>query len=105
MTQFRATLLISAYAVLRPSSYATNLVPGDNGAAHIFVYDRQRMLERVWSRPLTATLHVALSAGGRYVAYASAAKAGLVNGDANGAVDIFVHDRLACYTQVEACWQ
>ena len=97
------------------SSYATNLVPGDaNGAAHIFVYDRQRnTLERVSvsSAGIPANrdaLTPALSAGGRYVAYASAAS-NLVNGDANGAVDIFVHDRLARHTSraslaVTAAW-
>ncbi len=97
------------------SSYATNLAPGDaNGAAHIFVYDRQRnTLERVSvsSAGIPANrdaLTPALSAGGRYVAYASAAS-NLVNGDANGAVDIFVHDRLARHTSraslaVTAAW-
>ncbi len=83
------------------SSYAANLVPGDaNGAAHIFVYDRQRnALERisVSSAGIPANRDArtpAISADGRYVAYASAAS-NLVNGDANGAVDIFVYDRLA----------
>src|SRR5439155_103057 len=80
-------------------SYATNLVPGDtNGAADVFVHDREtRTTERV-SVNSTGTegnghsLRPALSADGRFVAFASAAF-NLVPGDTNRLSDVFVHER------------
>jgi WD40 repeat protein len=83
-------------------SRATNLVPGDtNEVWDVFVHDRQTgITERVsvasdgtqadsdssypWAR--------ALSADGRFVAFASIAS-NLVPGDTNGAADVFVRDR------------
>jgi Tol biopolymer transport system component len=80
-------------------SYADNLVAGDtNYATDIFVHDRQT---GATSRVSVASggeeadgfsRAPAISADGRYVAFHSAAT-NLVEGDTNGVVDIFVHDR------------
>ena len=81
------------------ASSATNLVPGDtNGRDDVFVHDRQtRQTTRVSvaSNGTQASADSglpALSADGRYVAFASVATT-LVPGDTNGVGDIFVHDR------------
>ena len=80
-------------------SDAFNLVPGDtNALSDIFVHDRDTgTTERVSVAPDGAqgngdSFTPALSADGRYVAFHSAAST-LVPGDANGAMDVFVHDR------------
>jgi Tol biopolymer transport system component len=80
-------------------SYASNLVVGDtNGVRDVFVRDRQTgKTERVsvasgGAQGNGASHHPALSADGRYVAFASAAT-NLVPHDTNGREDIFVHDR------------
>src|SRR5438093_1506066 len=82
-------------------SAATNLVAGDtNGTTDVFVHDRQTgMTERVsvasdGTQGNNASSYPALSADGRFVAFHGAAT-NLVAGDANGANDVFVHDRPA----------
>lgn len=80
-------------------SNATNLVPGDtNGRNDIFVHD---LLTGVTERVSVASdgtqangdsLRPALSGNGRFVTFESAAT-NLVEGDTNGQVDIFLHDR------------
>jgi len=80
-------------------SRAYNLVPGDtNGLADIFVHDRETgETERVsvssegWQANIDCDWP-AISANGRYVAFASQAST-LVVGDTNDAWDVFVHDR------------
>jgi Tol biopolymer transport system component len=82
------------------TSWATNLVPGDtNGRPDAFVRDR---LAGVTTRVSVATSGAqangdsdspAISADGRYVAFASGAT-NLVSGDTNGLGDVFVHDRV-----------
>ncbi|MFO0981303.1 MAG: hypothetical protein U1E76_06025 [Planctomycetota bacterium] len=79
-------------------SYATNLVPGDaNDVADIFVKDRLTGAITLVSKSSTGDLAngssrlAAISADGRYVAFASDAT-NLVPGDSNGASDIFLHD-------------
>lgn len=82
-------------------SQATNLAPGDtNNVSDVFVHDRQtgstsrvsvasdggQALAQNSSQP-------DISADGRYVTFTSLA-AQLVDGDTNGASDIFVHDRV-----------
>ena len=81
------------------SSFASNLVPGDsNGADDIFVRDRQTATTTRVSvaagggDPNYGSFSPALSADGRYVAYASDAS-NLVAGDTNSLRDIFVYDR------------
>lgn len=87
-------------------SYASNLVSDDtNGEPDIFVRNRQTGLtERVsvaddesqansWSES-----DIAISADGRYVAFASMAS-NLVSGDTNGIMDVFVRDRLLGQTR------
>jgi RHS repeat-associated protein len=82
-------------------SLASNLVSGDtNNAWDIFVHDRATgVTERVsvsssGGQGTGTNRDPALSADGRYVAFASTS-ANLVSGDTNGAQDIFVHDRLS----------
>jgi Tol biopolymer transport system component len=74
-------------------SSASNLVSGDiNGHADIFVYDRQtQTIERIAPASIEP-FSPSISAGGRFVAFASDAS-DLVNGDTNGDADIFVYDR------------
>jgi Tol biopolymer transport system component len=93
-------------------SFASNLVPGDtNGATDVFVHDRQSgTTERVSvdSRERQATGQggtldtnfgrPAISADGRFVAFASSAT-NLVRGDRNQTVDIFLRDRVAGTTE------
>jgi Tol biopolymer transport system component len=87
-------------------SSASNLVSGDtNGAADIFVHDRQTgitELVSVDSNGAQANANCgadsAISADGRYVAFYSAAT-NLVSGDTNGFSDVFVRDRVAGTTE------
>jgi Tol biopolymer transport system component len=85
-------------------SSASNLVPGDtNGRADIFVHDRltgQTTRVSVASdgtQGNNSSVWPSISADGRYVAFMSYAS-NLVPGDTNGALDIFVHDRLTGQT-------
>lgn len=80
-------------------SYATNLVYGDwNGKADVFVFDRRTGLtERVnvsstGDEARAATFRGVVSGDGRFVGFRSRAS-NLVPGDANKALDAFVHDR------------
>jgi Tol biopolymer transport system component len=81
-------------------SDATNLVPGDtNDSADVFVVDgRTGRTERVnvardGAEGNKGSLPpVAISAGGRFVAFASEAS-NLVPGDTNGVADVFLRDR------------
>lgn len=80
-------------------SIATNLVTGDtNSVRDIFVHDRetsQTVRVSIASDGTQAnklSYPPVISADGRYVTFASDAT-NLVNGDTNGATDIFVHDR------------
>ncbi|GIF13435.1 TolB family protein [Actinoplanes teichomyceticus] len=84
-------------------SDATNLVPGDtNATTDVFVHDR---LTEVTTRESVAgagqadsfSVDVAISADGHYVGFSSYAS-NLVPGDSNGALDVFVRDRLARVT-------
>jgi Tol biopolymer transport system component len=80
-------------------SLANNLVANDNnGSRDVFLYDRQTgSMERI-SLDWVGNEHVGdstfpdLSGDGRYVAFHSVAD-GLVAGDDNGYLDVFVHDR------------
>lgn len=81
------------------SSDASNLESGDtNGVGDIFVHDRttgQTICESIASdgnKANNSSSYPSISADGRYVAFASDAS-NLVQGDANGLSDIFVHDR------------
>ena len=80
-------------------SDASNLVPGDtNGQGDVFVHDWQTgATERVsvdsaGGQADGGSGKPAISADGRFVAFASAAT-NLVDGDANSKSDVFVHDR------------
>jgi hypothetical protein len=75
------------------------LVAGDtNGALHIFVHDRRTgtttrvSVDSAGTKANASSFGAALSANGRFVAFASGAT-NLVAGDTNGETDIFVHDR------------
>lgn len=86
-------------------SKASNLVADDtNGYIDIFVHDRQT---NETSRVSVATdgtegenhsTHAGISADGRFVTFRSFAT-NLVDGDTNGEIDIFVHDRLTGSTR------
>ncbi len=85
-------------------STATNLVAGDtNGATDVFVHDRQTgTTERVsvasgGTQGNASSAGPVLSADGGLVAFHSTAT-NLVAGDANGAYDVFVHDRAVSTT-------
>jgi len=87
------------------TSAATNLVPGDaNGKEDVFVHDRATgTTERVsvgssGQEGNADSAYPALSADGRFVAFVSSAS-NLVEGDANGKIDVFVHDRAAHVTK------
>jgi Tol biopolymer transport system component len=87
-------------------SSADNLVAGDtNGYPDVFVHDRVTgITERVSvdSSGLEgngASGGPSLSADGRYVAFHSSAS-NLVAGDANGVMDVFVHDRVTGVTEI-----
>jgi Tol biopolymer transport system component len=80
------------------ASDASNLVPNDTNERDVFVRDR---LTGVTTRVSVSSsgaegnnmsLDPAISANGRYVAFASGAS-NLVPGDWNGYADVFVHDR------------
>ncbi len=80
-------------------SDATNLVSGDtNGYTDVFVRDRKLHRTSLVSVSSTGvqgnkeSYEPAISADGRYVAFASAAST-LVAGDTNGYTDVFVRDR------------
>jgi Tol biopolymer transport system component len=82
------------------ASDSTNLVPGDtNDASDIFIRNRHTgQTERVsvandGGQADGASLWPAMSADGRFVVFESDA-GNLVPGDTNGAMDIFVRDRL-----------
>jgi Tol biopolymer transport system component len=82
-------------------SFATNLVTGDtNGVSDLFLRDRQAgTTERVdltdaGAQADSGAFGPAVSHYGRYVAFGSFSS-GVVSGDTNGAVDIFVRDRQA----------
>ncbi|MEX1019067.1 MAG: carboxypeptidase regulatory-like domain-containing protein, partial [Litorilinea sp.] len=88
-------------------SQARNLVADDtNSAADIFVHDRrtgqtQRVSVSSTGAQANGTSGIsapALSADGRYVAFASLAN-NLVPGDTNNAADVFIHDRQTGHTQ------
>ena len=86
-------------------SVATNLVPGDtNGFGDVFVHDRMTGTTERVSVALDGTqgnarsLSPALSADGRFVAFASTAS-NLVAGDTNGRQDVFVRDRMTGTTE------
>ncbi|MGH3115296.1 MAG: TolB family protein, partial [Gaiellaceae bacterium] len=79
-------------------SVATNLVPGDtNGARDVFVRDRTAgttvrvSVDGGGAQANSSSRTPAISADGRYVAFASAAN-NLVAGDTNGQEDVFVRD-------------
>src|SRR5437764_1157953 len=81
------------------ASDATNLVGGDtNGLADVFVRDRKThktrrvSLSSAGAQADKGSFRPAISADGRFVAFASVAT-NLVGGDTNGQDDIFVRDR------------
>ncbi len=83
------------------SSDASNLVSGDtNGYQDVFVRDTQTgtttrvSVDSSGAQGNSGSFYhaVSISADGRYVAFSSFAS-NLVNGDTNGAEDIFLHDR------------
>jgi len=88
------------------ASLAANLVPGDtNRSWDVFVHD---IVTRTTSRVSLASdgaqgnsgsTDPSISADGRYVAFQSAAS-NLVDSDANGTFDIFVHDRTTGRTRI-----
>ena len=87
------------------NSGASNLVPGDtNGREDVFVRDRVTgTTERVsvgsaGEEGNSGSEWSAISADGRYVAFASRAS-NLVPGDTNGTNDVFVRDRLTGTTE------
>jgi hypothetical protein len=82
------------------TSWASNLVPGGtSGRAHVFVRDRHGGITELGSvnsagvQGNNYSTAQAVSADGRYVAFASSAS-NLVDGDDNGRHDVFVRDRL-----------
>jgi Tol biopolymer transport system component len=88
------------------TSSASNLVPGDsNRRIDVFVRDRLAgTTERVsvdssGSQANDSSFFPSLSADGRFVVFTSRAS-NLVAGDANGGVDIFLHDRLTGTTEL-----
>lgn len=83
-------------------SWATNLVSGDtNNKSDIFIHDRQTGETRRVSvstggaQSFWGAAHPALSADGRFIAFDSFS--GLVPGDTNNQIDVFVHDWLPPY--------
>jgi hypothetical protein len=85
------------------ASLASNLVPGDtNGTWDVFVYDRvtggtERVSVGIYAQANGASRAPAISADGRYVAFASVAT-NLVLGDSNMSEDVFVRDRAYALT-------
>lgn len=87
-------------------SFANNLVPGDtNGELDIFVHDLETGKTEIVSvanngAPANGkSIQPAISADGRYVAFASLSN-NLVPGDANPGFDVFVRDRLLGFTEI-----
>jgi len=77
------------------ASLASNLVPHDTNGQDIFVHDRKTgETERVSvnSRGVNGSFDPSISARGRRLAFWSYAS-DLVEGDTNGATDVFFHDR------------
>jgi hypothetical protein len=80
-------------------SDASNLVPGGSTGRQAFVHDRQTGVTELVSVDSAGVegngfaTGAAISADGRFVAFGSFAT-NLVPADTNGAIDIFVHDRL-----------
>jgi signal peptidase I len=88
------------------SSEASDLVEGDaNGVADVFVRDMETLTTRRISVGLDGaeadgpSEAPAISADGRFVAFASAAS-NLVASDGNGAQDVFVYDLMAGRTEI-----
>jgi Tol biopolymer transport system component len=86
-------------------SFAGNLVPGDtNVVGDVFLRDRQTSttervsISSVGVQGNFASDSSAISADGRYVAFASTAT-NLVSGDTNGVSDVFLRDRLSGTTE------
>ncbi len=86
-------------------SLAENLVDGDtNGATDVFLYDRDSGLTRRVSvrsdggQANGGSYDRAISANGRWIAYASYAT-NLVDNDTNGIADVFLFDRATGSTQ------
>ena len=86
------------------TSSAGNLADGDtNGSDDVFVHDRHTgQTARVsvasdGAQGNNDSYWACVSADGRFVAFASSA-GNLVEGDTNGAADVFVHDRQAGHT-------
>ena len=87
-------------------SNASNLVEGDsNGFGDVFVHDRvtgETMRVSVASdgtQGNSMSDTPSISADGRYVAFSSYAS-NLVDGDTNGWIDVFVHDRVTGITEL-----
>lgn len=87
-------------------SRASNLVSGDsNGASDVFVHDRQtRTTVRVsvdsnGKEGNFDSYASSMSADGRYITMTSVAN-NLVAGDANGRLDVFIHDRQTRQTRL-----
>jgi Tol biopolymer transport system component len=85
-------------------SRATNLIAGGaSGAGDVYVHDRAAAQTTRVSVSSTGaagagpSMQPSISASGRFVAFQSGA-GNLVAGDANGAMDIFVHDRQTAQT-------
>lgn len=88
-------------------SHAGNLVANDtnpNGQNDIFVHDRLTGITELVSvdsagnQGFNFSFFASISADGRFVAFDSASQ--LAVGDTNGAVDVFVHDRLTGETEL-----
>ncbi|MGD0766428.1 MAG: hypothetical protein ABR978_09035, partial [Dehalococcoidia bacterium] len=80
-------------------SAASNLVSNDtNNEPDVFVHDdatgetTRVSVDSAGNQANAGSLHVAMSADGRYVAFASYAS-NLVSGGTNGMLQVFVHDR------------
>jgi Tol biopolymer transport system component len=88
------------------SSSATNLLPGGDRGAESAIYVRDRLSKTTelvsaglgGGVPNGGSGDPSISGDGRYVAFDSAAR-NLVPGDDNGALDVFVRDRLARRTE------
>ncbi len=86
------------------TSTASNLVDGDtNWVSDVFVHDRETAetirasVDDAGNQGNSLSQFPRISAGGRIVAFESLAS-NLVDGDTNGALDVFVHDRITSKT-------
>ena len=86
------------------TSTASNLVDGDtNWVSDVFVHDRETgetiraSVDDAGNQGNSLSQFPRISAGGRIVAFESLAS-NLVDGDTNGALDVFVHDRKSSKT-------